>query len=303
MKDFLLNRNVYFFLILVASILLLHCSKDETPVNVNPAEIGLFDKTLLHDNEQREYLLYIPESYTGDDAYPMVISLHGAGGTKEGHYELSEFNQLADTAHFILVTAEATAAIGNLHVWNQQSSPNGADDVGFINALIDEIDREYNVDVDRIYIAGSSNGAFMALEITCKLSEKIAAAVAVKGYMSPDQIQMCTPTKPTSILQIHGTQDPLVPYSGVEATVQFWINTNQTDRTPSTQTLPDTDPSNGNMVIRTRYSGGQNGVEVEHLQVINGVHDWFGEPGTNYDIHASTEAWAFFKRFTLNGIR
>lgn len=218
MKDSTKIQKVTFMFLLATSVLLVHCSKNETPVNVDSVEIGLFDKTILHNNLQREYLLYIPESYTGTDSYPLVISLHGAGGSKESQYELSQFDQLADSEHFILITPEATAAVGNLNFWNQQSSPDGAGDVGFIDTLIDEIAHDYHVDLDRIYVAGSSNGAFIALEITCKLSEKIAAAAAVKGYMSQDQIQMCNPAKPTSILQIHGTEDPLVPYAGVEAT-------------------------------------------------------------------------------------
>lgn len=286
-----------------ALLLCVGCADNVEIVNAQTIEKGLLDKTLLHDNLQREYLLYIPESYTGTEPVPLVFSLHGAGGTKESQYALSEFNVLADREHFILVTPEATAAIGNLNVWNQQSSANGADDVGFIDALIDVTARDYNVDLDRMYVAGSSNGAFMAFEITCKLSEKIAAVAAVKGYMTPNQIQQCNPTTPTAILQVHGTQDPLVPYEDVWATLQFWITSNQVNSSPSMYALPDTDPGNGNTAVRTRYSGGTNGVEVEHIQVINGVHDWFGEPGTSYDISASAEAWAFFKRFDVNGIR
>lgn len=273
-------------------------------INVIKAfERGLLDETIQHDNLEREYLLYVPESYTGLEAVPVVFSLHGAGGTKESQYTLSGFNLLADDENFILVTPEATAAFGNLSFWNQQSDPSRADDVGFINALIDSIANRYNIDLNRIYLAGSSNGAFMALQITCELSDKIAATAAVKGYMTPDQINTCNPTTPTAIIQMHGTEDPLVSYDGVQATIQFWNAVNQTNTTPITSTRQDTDPTNGNTTNSYLYMNGTNGIQVEHLEVVNGVHDWFGEPGTNYDINASKEAWLFFDRFDLNGLR
>ncbi|TPV33278.1 hypothetical protein FJ651_09290 [Paucihalobacter ruber] len=264
-------------------------------------ETGLKEKTIMHDGIERKYLLYLPEDYTGNEALPLVFSLHGAGGSKESQYALSEFNLLAESENFILVTPEALAVVGNIRIWNQQSSPNAADDVGYIDALIDEVSSDYNVDLDRIYIAGSSNGAFMALEIACKLSEKIAAVAAVKGYMSPEQIANCNPTTPTAIIQMHGTNDPLVTYESVEVTIQFWNTFNNTNSTAIVSTRPDLDPNNGNVTNSYLYSDGTNGFEVEHLEVINGVHDWFGEPGTNYDINASEEAWIFFKKFNING--
>lgn len=264
-------------------------------------ETGLKEQTIMHDSIEREYLLYIPEDYTGNESLPLVFSLHGAGGSKESQYALSEFNLLAESENFILVTPEALAVVGNIRIWNQQSSPNAADDVGYIDALITQVSTEYNVDLERIYIAGSSNGAFMTLEIACKLSHKIAAVAAVKGYMSPEQITNCNPTTPTAIIQIHGTSDPLVSYDSVDATIQFWNTFNNTNSTAIVSTRPDLDPNNGNTTNSYLYINGTNGVEVEHLEVINGDHDWFGEPGTNYDISASDEAWTFFNKFDING--
>jgi polyhydroxybutyrate depolymerase len=196
------------------------CAEEDELLMAETPKIGLFDETISHDNLQREYLLYIPESYTGNEPVPLVFSLHGAGGTKESQYNLSQFNLLADREAFVVVTPQATSLRGNnLTFWNQQSIPNLPDDVGFINALIDEVTSKYSIDLDRVYLAGSSNGAFMALEITCQLNDRIAATAAVKGYMSPEQINNCNPSKPTSIIQMHGTEDPLVPYDGVLPTL------------------------------------------------------------------------------------
>ncbi len=305
-------------LLLLSVVFLFNCSDDDDDINMNNTAVhdpinsdttvvdsiqfGLFDNTITHNSIAREYLLYVPRIYDSTQTVPMVFSLHGAGGSKESQYQLSEFNLIADRENFIVITPEATGR-GALTFWNQTSSANGADDVGFIDTLISVIAAEYNVDLDRIYLAGSSNGAFMSLQIACERSNKIAAVAAVKGYMTPDQITNCNPSMPTAIIQMHGTQDPLVAYNGIQATIDFWNTFNQTDTVPTITNFPDTDPNNGNTANSMLYRNGTNGIEVEHIEVVNGMHDWFGEPGTNYDFSASEEAWRFFDKFDVNGLR
>jgi polyhydroxybutyrate depolymerase len=289
------------------SISLFACNKDggdNPPTPPEPGlESGLFDKTIMHNNVLREYLLYVPEGYTNDQPVPVVFSLHGAGGSKEAQYQLSEFNVIADRENFIVVTPEATAQFGSFTFWNQLNSSDRANDIGFIDTLISLVAEQYAVDLDRVYLAGSSNGAFMSFQVACELGNRIAAIAAVMGYMLPEQITNCTPTTPMAIIQMHGTKDPLVAYSGVQATIDYWIDVNQTDTVAISTGLPDIDPANGNTVNSKLYRNGMNGIEVEHLEVVNGLHDWFGEAGTNYDIKASEEAWAFFERFDRNGLR
>jgi polyhydroxybutyrate depolymerase len=267
----------------------------------SPLANRILDESTIYDGLVREFIVFIPDGYTGEVPVPLVFSLHGAGGTKESQFHLSEFGHLARAENFILITPQATG--GNFTFWNQTSNPNRADDVGFINYLILEMETRYNIDSERIYIAGSSNGAFMALEIACHLGHKIAAVAAVKGYMTESQISNCNPTTPTAIIQMHGTSDPLVPYENVNPTIQFWKAINQTDSSAIITIRPDSDPDNGNSANSYRYANGINGVEVEHIEIIGGLHDWFGEPGTNYDINASQEAWMFFEKFDINGGR
>jgi poly(3-hydroxybutyrate) depolymerase len=102
---------------------------------------------------------------------------------------------------------------------------------------------------------------------------------------------------------MHGTSDPLIPYENTESTIEFWRGFNQTDTVAILTVKPDTDPDNGNITMSYLYTNGKNGVQVEHLEVSGGGHDWFGEAGTNYDINASEEAWTFFNKFDINGLR
>ena len=142
---------------------------------------------------------------------------------------------------------------------------------------------------------------------------KIAAVASVTGSMTPDTLNDCNAQHPTPVLQIHGTNDSVVPYDGnstwtlpIVDLVSYWVNYNNCEATPTTTTFPDLDLSDGSTVEHIIYSGGDNGVTTEHMKIIGGGHTWPGSaitlPGTNQDINASMEIWHFFSRFDINGI-
>ena len=158
-----------------------------------------------------------------------------------------------------------------------------------------------------------SNGGFMSFLLACQLSEKIAAIASVTGSMTLDTYANCSAQHPTPVLQIHGTNDSVVPYDGnstwtlpIVDLVSYWVNYNNCEATPTTTTFPDLDLSDGSTVEHIIYSGGDNGVTTEHMKIIGGGHTWPGSaitlPGTNQDINASMEIWHFFSRFDINGI-
>ena len=156
-----------------------------------------------------------------------------------------------------------------------------------------------------------SNGGYMSFLLACQLSEKIAAVASVTGSMTPETFDACSPQHPTPILQIHGTNDEIVPYNGaswsrsIEDVMTYWVNYNNCDEPPSTTVFPDIDPTDGSTVEHIVYQNGDNGVTTEHMKVLGGRHTWPGSaynfPGTNQDISASMEIWEFFSRFDING--
>ena len=270
-------------------------------VMAQAVQVGLVDTTITHDGLERAYAIYVPESYTGDQAVPLLFSLHGATGTWESQYEISQFSVIADRENFILITPEATRINNLITFWNNESDTTRANDVGFIRTLIENLTTSYAIDTDRVYCAGSSNGGFMCFQLACALSDKIAAITAVKGTMSERQLTTCNPTRPVPALQLHGTADELVSYDSVDDALDFWSTHNQTNTTPLSIDLPDLDPNDGSTVQYIILHNGINGSTVEHFKVNGGGHDWFGEPGSNQDIDASEEAWTFFSKHDLNG--
>ena len=268
--------------------------------------------SITHDGIQRDYILYIPELYDGSTAVPLVLNFHGYGSNAAQQMFYGDFRDIADTEGFLLVHPEGTTFIGD-QFWNVgfPGLSSNIDDVGFTEALIDELATLYTIDLDRVYATGMSNGGFMSFLLACQLSEKIAAVASVTGSMTQDTFDDCNAQHPTPVLQIHGTDDGVVLYNGnnlsipIADVISYWVDFNNCETTPTTTTLPDVDVSDGSTIEHSVYEDGDNGITTEHMKVIGGGHTWPGSvintAGTNQDIDASMEIWLFFSRFDING--
>jgi polyhydroxybutyrate depolymerase len=262
--------------------------------------------TLDHNGQTREYILYVPQMYDGQVEVPLVLNLHGLGSNMVEQLYYGAFRKIADTANFILVVPNGTIGGNNNRYWNLYS-PTGADDIGFLTQLIDELSNQYVIDADRIYSTGMSNGGFMSYYLACNLSNKITAIASVTGTMNSNAIGNCIPSKPVPTMLIHGTDDSVVPYNGtasfasVPAVLAHWVSVTNCNSTPFITSVPDIDQTDGCTAEHYVYSGGTNGATVEHYKIIGGEHTWpgaaFNVGITNQDFDASTEIWRFFRQF------
>ena len=269
--------------------------------------------SITHDGIERDYILYVPEIYDGSTAVPLVLNFHGFGSGASQQMFYGDFRDIADTEGFLLVHPEGTTLIGN-QFWNVgfPGLSSTIDDVGFTEALIDELATLYTIDLDRVYATGMSNGGFMSFLLACQLSEKIAAVASVTGSLTQDTFDDCNAQLPTPVLQIHGTEDDVVSYNEnnlslpIPDVISYWVDHNNCETTPTTSTLPDVDVSDGSTIEYSVYEDGDNGITTEHMKVIGGGHTWPGSilnsAGTNQDIDASMEIWLFFSRYDINGL-
>jgi len=266
--------------------------------------------TLTHDNLTREYILYVPASYDGNNPVPLVFNFHGYTSTAFEQMNYGDFRKIADEENFIIAHPMGTIGDDGEPYFNAQWVADGADDIGFTGALIDTISSNWNINLDRVYSTGMSNGGFMSYTLACELSDRIAAIASVTGTMTLDQLNnTCNPENLTPIMEIHGTSDFVVPYTGnnfmapTEAVIDFWVNKNQCDNTPSVRVIDDSAPLDGSTAEHYLYQNGLEGHEVEHYKIIGGGHTW---PGTffgnsNRDINASELIWEFFSKYDLDG--
>ncbi|HAP68795.1 MAG TPA: hypothetical protein DCR04_03570 [Flavobacteriales bacterium] len=269
-------------------------------------------KTVMHDGIQREYLLYVPDIYDGSTEVPLVFNLHGYGSNAGQQEFYGSFNAIADTANFVLVIPDGTTDASNTAFWNAFGVPTETvDDIGFVSALIDTIAADYNIDLNRVYSTGMSNGGFMSYTLACQLSNRIAAIASVTGTMVTPNLNACNAQHPTPVMQIHGTADATVPYLGnaqgfvaVEALVDYWVAFNNCNPTPVETAVPDIDQTDLCTADRFVYSGGDAGTTVELYRVNGGAHTWpgalFNIGVTNQDFSASVEIWRFFNQYRLN---
>ncbi len=260
---------------------------------------------------ERTYLVFIPNSYTTTEKFPLVIYLHSYGWNAKQGMAYTQLNKVGNENNFIIVYPNASrnwnSGLGDSPKWNTQDF----DDVEYINKLIDSLLEQYSIDPNRIYATGYSNGGFMAYKLACQLSHRIAAIATVGGLISTSVEANCYPTHPTPILHIHGTEDTYVPiegYSGwltVDETISYWTNFNGCALSETTY-LPDTNPTDHSHVEKISYSNCNDNSNVIYYKIINGGHTWpgAGPPGyaagnTNLDFSASEVIWEFFNNFSL----
>ena len=263
--------------------------------------------TMEHNGLTRSYRLYVPSAYTGNVAVPLLFNLHGYTSNASQQEFYGDFRGIADTANFILVHPDGTLDGSGARFWNAFGAAGGVDDVGFISALIDKIDEDYNIDLNRVYSCGMSNGGFMSYRLACELGDRITAIASVTGTMPTNAFASCNPYKPTPIMQIHGTADPTVPYAGnaamaaIESVVNWWVNFNQCSTTPIITDVPNTNLADMCTAEHFLYSNGSNGSTVEFYKITPGAHTWPGAPitigVTNQDFNASVEIWRFFSQY------
>lgn len=282
-------------------------------VNFSATGQQTLNETITHDGMQRSYILYLPDSYTGNEGVPVVLNFHGYGSNASEQMWYGDFRSIADTSGFLIVHPQGSLFNGITH-WNVGGWTVGStvDDVSFINALLDSISADYNIELTRVYATGMSNGGFMSFLLACQLSDRIAAIAPVAGSMTPETYNNSNPQHPTPILQIHGTTDDVVPYNGdtwtlpIDDVLEYWANYNNCNPIPSVTALPDIDPNDGSTIEHMVFSGGDNNIKVEHYMIVGGGHTWpgniFGGNGTNNDIDASAEIWKFFSRYDINGL-
>ena len=275
------------------------------------------NRTLFFDGQNRSFIVYVPSSYDATTQVPLLFNFHGGGGTSSGfiNYE-NDMRPIADTANFIAVYPQAAVdPTDGSNSWLHKT-PTTHNDVNFIEAIIDTLSNDYNIDNDRVYACGYSEGGLFSYELGCRLNNRIASFASVSGSMLTESYRLnngfgsCSPIHPTAVLLIPGTSDGSFHsmyngfqpyYLSVNEITTYWANHNNTAINPTVTAVPNSNTSDGSTVEKRIWENGDNCVTVQELKVINGDHDWPGSSG-NMDINASQEIWKFVSKYNINGL-
>lgn len=272
----------------------------------------------------RTFVAYVPTTYTGDDPLPVIVGLHGRTDTGSGFAAITDFTRIAEQEGFIAIFPD-----GLNNQWSYLSGImsgalyNQPDDVAFLNALVDDLALDLNIDLSRVYLTGFSNGGFMTYRMACNPEPNRFAAYGVAGaLLYPEMEQMCATAPLRPILVEHGTEDPNIQWAGIThmpkpgtvvmtrtvlQSVSFFAARNGcVDAGGERTNLPPSDTITS--VVRFDFAHCDSGKSVRFFAVVHGGHNWPGlnilppeiAGKVNLDINLSREVWAFFRQYHLD---
>ena len=236
----------------------------------------------------RPFTLVLPNNYQSGTPAPLIIGLHGY--TAESPYAQSYFalGKVADEKGILTVYPSGSKDSNGYLFWNATPAccnfeSSTVDDEAYLLSIIDSVSKDYSVDPARIYIIGHSNGGFMAHRMACNQADRIAAIVSLAGmtYSNP---KSCKPTSPVSVLQIHGSNDAVITYTGgylfssaypsARKTIDLWGKINECGKKPY-RVLPRLDLDRklaGAETTVMRYKGCKTGAASEMWTIDKGKH-------------------------------
>lgn len=268
---------------------------------------------LRHDGHERTYRLFDPEP-DGDALRPLVLLLHGGGGSGEKIARISRFEALAAREGLLTVSPDG---IGGS--WNDgRPEADGAEDAGFLLALASELMRSHRADPARFYVAGASNGGMMAMRLAHEAGDRIAAVAPVMAALPEALASRFRPPVPVPAVFINGDEDPVLPFHGgeiriqrqrrgrvlsVAETVARWAGHNGAAGEPERDTLPG--PEDAAMRVRWERHPAPRAETLLYI-VEGGGHTWpggeqympewlIGKTCQHFD--ANVAIWAFLKRW------
>jgi polyhydroxybutyrate depolymerase len=163
----------------------------------------------------------LPEGFDNSREVPLVIALHGYGGNKDSVGRYFSLKRNVDAYDFILLNPQGMRDGLNSRFWNATPAccdgfSSGVDDAAYLRGVIEEALGRFRIDRGRIYVAGYSNGGFMAYRLACDSADYITGIFVLAGGTYKDET-LCQPSQPVQVLHLHGTADQTIKYDGGSA--------------------------------------------------------------------------------------
>jgi polyhydroxybutyrate depolymerase len=295
-------------------------------------EPGTHELRVRVGDEERSYLLHVPPQALhvppqagSGDGLPLLIAFHGGGGRAVGYERYAHLDPVADREGFVVAYPNGSGGFaGRLLTWNAgrccgPAMRDGADDVAFTRALVDDVAKHTAIDRSRVYATGHSNGAMMSYRVAAEAPDLVAAIAPVGGAMILESFDARTPVP---VLHVHSVDDPRAPYQGglgppfpltrhrvdhrsVETELRRWTQLNGCPAEPELLERRQ-EAETGHTAEHFRFAPCSSGAVVELWKLTGAGHGWPGGdaaldprligPSTHV-ISASEEVWRFVSGF------
>jgi polyhydroxybutyrate depolymerase len=182
----------------------------------------LYYSTYNHDNLNRTYVLYKPANLPKN--VPLVFVLHSYGRYAKNHMQSLQLDNIADINKFMVCYPQGTLDVNTgKPYWTGGLPSTTIDDVGYLTDLAKYLQSKYNLDSNRTFVCGISNGGFMSYTLACESPDVFKAIASVEGTMTGHIWDNRNSTShPIPVLQISGMIDKVVPIDGSMSTEYGW---------------------------------------------------------------------------------
>ena len=183
-----------------------------------PIHGGILKQKVVVGPEERPATLKLPRFYKETKAYPLVVLLHGRGNSAELTDLLYGLSRNQDQLGYALLLPNGTDRPSDgQKVWNATEDCCGdddsVDDSSYLQNLVKEVSEKFSINTEQIFLFGHSNGGFMSFRLACDTHNLFKGLVSVAGSTFEFE-EDCRSESAISVLQVHGTEDSIVPYTG-----------------------------------------------------------------------------------------
>ena len=275
---------------------------------------------LTHNGLRREYIMYIPPSIEFRTNLPVIFNFHGYQGNANQFFNMTDLIDIADENGIVLVYPQGAPLDGGPSHWNAAPfnsssfvNKSNVNDLEFFLRLLNDVNRNNILDLNRIYAIGYSNGGMFSHFLACSTENIFAAIGDVAGTMLTDTYDSCNPSSPIPVLKIHGTNDGVVPYDAevsfdndvhdqfksVNQVIDFWKRNNKSNDqfTINNYVSSSWEEYMGPVNYeKYTYESNENNSQVVHYKMLGGRHWW--DYSSDEGLKTSSLLWNFFSKHT-----
>jgi polyhydroxybutyrate depolymerase len=233
------------------------------------------------------------------DTTGILNLIGGAGGSGQNFLQNNNITELINSEEFIGIFPNGHSNNGsNGGFWNLGSEPTTANDVEYVDLIIDQLATSTLIDTSKAYAVGFSNGSGMVNLLGKSTSHFNAIApLFSQQILSTGDLK---PTKEISVFQVNGEVDDVIPLNGGVSSVGTFMSAqnsalNWANHFNCNTTATQEDLNWENTVLSSfKYSNCDNSHEIKYLIALNTGHD-FSDAQT--ERVAYTKIWDFFKQY------